>query len=46
MISRVQGVIYNPYSVMQAVRKKKFGSEWQKTSAAGSLMTDINNTQQ
>ena len=36
------GAIYNPYSVMQAVRKKKFGSYWQKTSAAESLMTYIN----
>ena len=36
------GAIYNPYSVMQAVRKRKFGSYWQKTSAAESLMTYIN----
>ena len=36
------GAIYNPYSVMQAMRKKKFGSYWQKTSAAESLMTYIN----
>ena len=33
------GAIYNPYSVMLAMRKKKFGSYWQKTSAAESLMT-------
>lgn len=33
------GAIYNPYSVMQAVRNKKLGSYWQKTSAAESLMT-------
>ena len=31
--------IYNPYSVMQAMRKRKFGSYWKKTSAAESLMT-------
>ena len=36
------GAIYNPYSVMQAVRNKKFGSYWQKTSAAESLMTYVN----
>lgn len=36
------GAIYNPYSVMLAMRKKKFGSYWQKTSAAESLMTYIN----
>ena len=36
------GAIYNPYSVISAVRKKKFGSYWQKTSAAESLMTYIN----
>ncbi|MCI9144278.1 MAG: AAA family ATPase [Lachnospiraceae bacterium] len=36
------GAIYNPYSVMQAMRRKKFGSYWQKTSAAESLMTYIN----
>ncbi len=34
--------IYNPYSVMQAMRKRKFGSYWKKTSAAESLMTYIN----
>ena len=28
------GAIYNPYSVMLAMKKKKFGSYWQKTSAA------------
>ncbi len=36
------GAIYNPYSVMMAMRKRKFGSYWQKTSAAESLMTYIN----
>nr|WP_300809146.1 PD-(D/E)XK nuclease domain-containing protein [uncultured Acetatifactor sp.] len=36
------GAIYNPYSVMLAMRKRKFGSYWQKTSAAESLMTYIN----
>jgi len=36
------GAIYNPYSVMLAMRKKKFGSYWQKTSAAESLMMYIN----
>ena len=36
------GAIYNPYSVMQAMRKKRFDSYWQKTSAAESLMTYIN----
>ena len=36
------GAIYNPYSVILAMRKKKFGSYWQKTSAAESLMTYIN----
>ncbi|HBA51236.1 MAG TPA: AAA family ATPase [Lachnospiraceae bacterium] len=34
--------IYNPYSVMMAMRKRKFDSYWQKTSAAESLMTYIN----
>ena len=36
------GAIYNPYSVMLAMRKKRFDSYWQKTSAAESLMTYIN----
>ncbi len=36
------GAIYNPYSVMSAVRKGKFRSYWQKTSAAESLMTYVN----
>ena len=36
------GAIYNPYSVMLAMRKKKFGSYWQKTSAAESLTAYIN----
>ena len=36
------GAIYNPYSVMMAMRKKRFDSYWQKTSAAESLITYIN----
>lgn len=36
------GSIYNPYSVMMAMRRKEFGSYWQRTSAAESLMTYIN----
>ncbi len=36
------GAIYNPYSVMMAMRKKRFDSYWRKTSAAESLMTYIN----
>ena len=36
------GTIYNPYSIMMAIRKKKFSSYWKKTSAAESLMTYIN----
>ncbi len=36
------GAIYNPYSVMLAIRKRKFDSYWQKTSTAESLMTYIN----
>lgn len=36
------GAIYNPYSVTLAMLKKKFGSYWQKTSAAESLMIYIN----
>ncbi len=36
------GSIYNPYSVMMAMRKKRFDSYWRKTSAAESLMTYIN----
>ena len=36
------GAIYNPYSVMLAMRKKKLGSYWRKTSAAESLMAYIN----
>ena len=35
------GAIYNPYSLMLAIKKKKFGSYWQKTSAAEALMTYI-----
>ncbi len=36
------GSIYNPYSVMRAVRDSKCRSYWQKTSAAESLFTYIN----
>lgn len=36
------GAIYNPYSIMLAIKKKKFGSYWKRTSAAESLMTYIN----
>ena len=36
------GAIYNPYSVMLAMKRKKFGSYWKKTSAAESLMAYIN----
>ena len=36
------GAIYNPYSIMLAIKKKKFSSYWKKTSAAESLMTYIN----
>ena len=36
------GAIYNPYSVMMAMRKKRFDSYWRRTSAAESLMTYIN----
>lgn len=36
------GSIYNPYSVMRAVRASKCRSYWQKTSAAESLFTYIN----
>ncbi len=36
------GSVYNPYSVMCAMQNRKFGSYWQKTSAAESLMTYIN----
>ena len=35
------GAIYNPYSVTLAMLKKKFGSYWQKTSAAESLIIYI-----
>ena len=31
--------IYNPYSVMHAVRSDKFRSYWNRTSAAETLMT-------
>lgn len=36
------GPVYNPYSVMCAVRSQEFQSYWRKTSAAESLMTYIN----
>lgn len=36
------GAIYNPYSVMCAIRSQEFQSYWRKTSAAESLMTYIN----
>ena len=36
------GPIYNPYSVMRAVRDGKCRSYWQRTSAAESLLTYIN----
>ena len=34
--------VYNPYSVMRAVRKRAFRSYWQHTSAAENLETLIN----
>ena len=34
--------IYNPYSVMQAMDRKRFSSYWKKTSAAEALTTYIN----
>lgn len=36
------GAVYNPYSIMCAVRFREFQSYWRKTSAAESLMTYIN----
>ncbi len=36
------GAVYNPYSVMCAVKFREFQSYWRKTSAAESLMTYIN----
>lgn len=36
------GAVYNPYSVMCAVKLQEFQSYWRKTSAAESLMTYIN----
>lgn len=36
------GSVYNPYSVMCAIRSQEFQSYWRKTSAAESLMTYIN----
>ena len=35
------GSVYNPYSVMMAIRMKSFESYWQKTSAAESLSNYI-----
>ena len=34
--------IYNPYSVMQAVKSGNYSSHWRKTSAADNLITYIN----
>lgn len=34
--------IYNPYSVMTAMKRKKYRSYWRKTSAADSLETYVN----
>ena len=34
--------VYNPYSVMKAIRDKRFDSFWRYTSAADSLLTYIN----
>ena len=36
------GAIYNPYSVMCAIRTREFQSYWRKTSAAESLMSYVN----
>ena len=36
------GAIYNPYSIMCAIRSQEFQSYWRKTSAAESLMSYIN----
>lgn len=36
------GAVYNPYSVMCAMKERKCRSYWRKTSAAESLMTYIN----
>ena len=36
------GAVYNPYSVMCAIRLQEFQSYWRKTSAAESLMSYIN----
>ena len=33
--------IYNPYSVMSAIERRRFGSFWKKTSAAEALQTYI-----
>ena len=34
--------IYNPYSIMEAMNRKKYQSYWKKTSAADALSTYIN----
>ena len=34
--------VYNPYSVMSAIKKKKFTSYWRYTSATDNLLTYIN----
>ncbi len=36
------GAIYNPYSVMEAVKSGDYSSHWRKTSAAENLITYIN----
>ena len=36
------GDIYNPYSIMEAMNRKKYQSYWKKTSAADALSTYIN----
>ena len=34
--------IYNPYSVMMAMKSREYGSYWKQTSAAGPLLSFIN----
>ncbi|WP_026657081.1 AAA family ATPase [Butyrivibrio sp. AC2005] len=36
------GALYNPYSVMEAVKSGDYSSHWRKTSAAENLVTYIN----
>ncbi len=36
------GALYNPYSVMEAVKTGEYASHWRKTTAAESLITYIN----